>query len=182
MTPRNFTRIDALFNGMEPRYTGSGYPRRQGAYLDVAGFHETPTWLCAAATRCAFESWGKSTPEADFNLLHRMIDSGPEHEKSLRGKLYFLAIEAPRYWWAEMDTYTVGVIPMGSTSTMHAEANGLTGDELVAVKSALPEGTLQLRIRAFSHPTLRRIIAQRAKHRLPEWREFCAFAQTLLPL
>jgi hypothetical protein len=81
-----------------------------------------------------------------------------------------------------MDTYTVGTIPMGSTSTMHKEAKKLKGMELVEAKSELCEGTLQFRVRAFSHPTLRRIISQRKDHRLPEWHEFCAFAEEIIKL
>jgi hypothetical protein len=107
--------------------------------------------------------------------MERLWSSGDEHAKSLRGHLFYLAIEAPRYWWAEMDTYTIGAIPMGSTSTMFNEAKKLKGDELVRVKSELSEGTLQFRMRAFSEPTLLRIVNQRAKHRLPEWQEFAGF-------
>jgi len=159
--------------------TGS---RHAGDFLDIALVHETPTHLAAMATRLSHESHALSSPERDVSLLGRMIASGEEHEKGLRGKLYYLMIEAPRYWWVEMDTYTVGVISMGSTSTMHKEAKGLKGAELVAAKSALPEGTLQLRMKAVSHLTLRRIVAQRLHHRLPEWQEFCTFTLPLLDL
>ncbi len=146
----------------------------------AVGLMDGTDWrLCAMASRLSHESWHRAEADADRSLLARLVKSGDEHAKSLRWLQYCLAIEAPRYWWQEMDTYTVGMIPMGSTSTMHKEAKRLSGDELVEAKSNLPEGTLQLRIRAFSWPTLRRIIQQRKNHRLPEWQVFCEFAEYL---
>lgn len=151
--------------------------RLKGDYLDITLLHKTPIRICALASRLSHESWDKSSPETDQALLKRLIAAGDEHSKGLRGLIYILAIEAPRYWWVEMDTYTVGVIPMGSTSTMHKEAKKLKGAKLVALKEQLTEGTLQLRIRGFSWHTLRRIIQQRKTHRLPDWQEFCQFAE-----
>lgn len=173
---RTFTRIDQLPIWASPII------RAKGAYLDLALLHKTPRRLCALASRLSHESWERSTEDTDFDLLERLANLGEEHAKSLRGHQFYLAIEAPRYWWAEADTYTVGMIPMGSTSTMFNEAKRLKGDELVAVKSALPEGTLQLRIRAFSEPTLLRMARQRAKHRLPEWQEFARFVDSCMHL
>jgi hypothetical protein len=41
------------------------------------------------------------------------------------------------------------------------------------LKSALPEGWMQKRIRSYSYQTLKRIYQQRKNHRLPEWQVFC---------
>ena len=41
------------------------------------------------------------------------------------------------------------------------------------VKSALPEGWMQGRVRAYSYQTLRRIHNYRKSHRLPEWQIIC---------
>ena len=174
---RTFERIDKLIT---PHW--QVLLRLRGSYIDIALLYETPRRLCALASRLSHESHDRSTPETDAALLSRLEEQGEEHAKSLRGHLYYLAIEAPRYWWQETDTYTVGMIPMGSTSTMFKEAKKLKGEELVAVKSALPEGTLQLRIRAFSEQTLKRMATQRAKHRLPEWREFNEFVGQVIKL
>lgn len=176
MNPRNFTRIDAARVGYPTWYLS----RSTGQYLDVALLFSTPVWLAALASRLSHESCGKAEPERDNALLERLKSSGDEHAKSLRGRQFYLLIEAPRYFWAEMDTYTVGVISMGSTSTMHKEARGAKGEDLVLLKSALTEGTLQCRMKCFSDPALRRIISQRSKHRLPEWQEFCTFAERIL--
>ncbi len=171
---REFKRIDLLPSWADPT------ARRKGCYLDIALLHQTPRRLCALASRLSHESWEKSTEDTDKSLLERLASQGEEHGKSLRGHVLILAIEGPRYWWVEMDAYTVGVIPMGSTSTMYGEAKRLSGEELVRVKSELPEGTLQLRIRAFSEQTLQRIIKQQKNHRLPEWQEFCSFVEHII--
>ena len=52
-------------------------------------------------------------------------------------------------------------------------------DILNDIKDALPEGYLQTRVDMFSYQTLRRIIAQRHNHRLPEWHHFIDWVKTL---
>lgn len=106
----------------------------------------------------------------DISLLQRLVLSGDEHAKAVRGIMVWAEMNLPRYVWQEMDTYTVGVIPLSSESTMHCEAKGLTEEELVKFKESLPEGHVQKRIRAFSYQTLRRMYFQRRNHRLPIWR------------
>ena len=142
--------------------------RRPGKYLDLALFETTSTNFCALSARLSHESWGRSLPETDKALLDRLVVSGDEHAKGLRWKQFAIMIEAPRYFWPELDTYVVGRIPCGSTSTMHKEARGLSGDKLVEFKSNLKEGTLQLRAFGASWHTLKRMCSQRRKHRLPE--------------
>jgi hypothetical protein len=78
-----------------------------------------------------------------------------------------------------MDTYKIGSERLSSESTMHCEAKGLSGEELQKVKSELKEGHEQERIQEFSYQTLRRIYFQRRTHRLPEWKEFCKWIETL---
>lgn len=175
MKPELDPRFDDLlcYRGVNPANV------LRGKYLQIALLDSTGPHVCALAARLSHESWSRSAPLADEDLLTRLEKSGDEHAKGLRWLQYCLLIDAPRYWWAEMDTYTVGIIPMGSTSTMHKEAKRLKGDDLVAAKAALPEGTRQLRIRGFSYHALKRIAAQRRKHRLPEWQEFCGFVDHL---
>ena len=55
---------------------------------------------------------------ADIELMDRLSRSGPSHAKFLRYINVTLDITAPRYWWAEMDTYKVGTV-RNSCSTMH---------------------------------------------------------------
>lgn len=50
---------------------------------------------------------------------------------------------------------------------------------LEEIKRLLPESFIQSRIINFSYQTLRRIYYQRYNHRLPEWRKFCGWIETL---
>jgi len=64
---------------------------------------------------------GESKGWEDHTLktLIRLIKKGDEHGKSERLLQVSLKITAPRYIWQELDTYTVGVTPGSSTSTMY---------------------------------------------------------------
>ncbi len=80
--------------------------------------------------RNSFNSWDKSDShydsstgkyivgDADIDLMDRLSRSGPSHAKFLRYITVQFDITAPRYWWAEMDTYKVGTV-RNSCSTMH---------------------------------------------------------------
>ena len=56
-----------------------------------------------------------------------------------------------------------------------------TGDESIKedIKDILPESFIQSRVVEMSYQSLRRVIKQRANHRLPEWHEFIAWVHTL---
>ena len=80
--------------------------------------------------RNSFNSWDKSDSgpdsgsgkfvvgQADMELMDRLSRSGPSHAKFLRYIVVQFDVTAPRYWWAEMDTYKVGTV-RNSCSTMH---------------------------------------------------------------
>lgn len=115
----------------------------------------------------------------DRKLLSTLVKRGDEHAKVLRGVQAWFEITAPRFWWQEFDTYRIGVEKLSSESTMHIQGQGLSEDELVAMKEAMPEGTMQKRIVMLSYQALRRIWIQRHNHRLPHWRVFCDIIKTL---
>lgn len=117
--------------------------------------------------------------ERDLNLLSTLIKRGEEHSKCIRGLIVYAEINAPRYWWAEADTYRIGTERLASESSMHIQGRGLSTDELVEMKSELKEGTMQKRIQMFSYQTLRRIYFQRRNHRLPMWHDFCSWIESL---
>jgi hypothetical protein len=117
--------------------------------------------------------------EDDMKLLSTLIKRGDEHAKVLRGVLVWCEINAPRYWWQEMSTYRIGCECLASESTMHIQGKGLDEDKLVSMKERLREGTMQRRVWMFSYQTLRRIYFQRKNHRLPQWRMFCDWINTL---
>ena len=54
----------------------------------------------------------------DMKLAQRMIGGGPEEAKFLRQIFVTMDINAPFFWWKEMDTYKVGTTA-NSCSTMH---------------------------------------------------------------
>jgi len=117
--------------------------------------------------------------EKDMQLITTLAKRGDEHAKVLRGVTVWCEINAPRYWWQEMDRYSVGACCLSSESTMHIQGKGLQEDELVEMKENLPEGTMQRRVWMFSYQTLRRIYKQRHNHRLPQWRMFCKWIEEL---
>jgi hypothetical protein len=117
--------------------------------------------------------------EKDLTLLSTLVKRGDEHSKAIRGLIVYAEINAPRYWWQEMDTYRIGTDRLSSESTMHIQGRGMSEEELLKMKSDLTEGTMQKRVQVFSYQTLRRIYFQRRSHRLPHWREFCQWIESL---
>ena len=58
--------------------------------------------------------------ECDMTLMQKLIKGGSEHRKFMRQIHVSVDITAPRYWWSEFDTYSVGV-SKNSDSTMHTK-------------------------------------------------------------
>ena len=54
----------------------------------------------------------------DYKLAKNLWKGGTEHRKWMRQVVVWVEITAPRYWWAEWDTYRIGV-SANSESTMH---------------------------------------------------------------
>ena len=54
----------------------------------------------------------------DLDLMRRLYKAGAEHRTYARMIYCTMEIEAPLYWWKEMDRYSVGKCQV-STSTMH---------------------------------------------------------------
>lgn len=117
--------------------------------------------------------------DKDKALISALVKRGDEHAKVLRGVMVWCEVNAPRYFHVELDTYRVGCERLSSESTMHIEGKGLSEEELIQMKENLPEGHMQKRIWVFSYQTLRRIYFQRRNHRLPQWRKFCEWIESL---
>lgn len=65
----------------------------------------------------------------DFELMQRLARAGTDHRKFMRMIVVYVDVTAPRYWWAEADTYKVGTVA-NSCSTMHKiHAKELTQDD-----------------------------------------------------
>ena len=70
----------------------------------------------------------------DLKLLQKLIKKGPEHAKAVRLINVTAEIQAPLFWWSEMDTYEVGVVNGCSESTMHSLKNEvLNFDSLICL-------------------------------------------------
>jgi hypothetical protein len=139
----------------------------------------------------------------DLKLLQRLIKNGDEEAKAVRLINVTAEIQAPLFWWNEMVTYTVGVTPGCSESTMHTlkkeelcnasfeysildswyetlqDAIDEEGTSIEMLKNYLPSGYLQTRDINFSYQTLRRIYFQRKDHKLPQWNVFIDWIKSL---
>lgn len=115
----------------------------------------------------------------DNTLISKLIKAGPEHAKVTRGVIYWIEIKAPIYWWREMETYRAGRERLSCESTMHIECKGLSGKDLQIAKADMRMGKEQIAIDLYSAQCLRNIYLQRRHHRLPEWKQFCDFIETL---
>lgn len=114
-----------------------------------------------------------------MKLLKSLIKRGDEHAKVLRGIIAYAEIQAPIYFWWDLETYIVGHQRLCSESTMNQECKGLTGEELQKVKGSIPFGREVTKIDYFSYQTLSRICKQRKNHRLPEFHQFIDWVHTL---
>ena len=141
-------------------------------------------------------------------IASKLCKAGAGEDKFLRQIMYWWDVTAPRYWWAEADTFKVGTVAQ-SESTMHTimrrdltqedfeepihpgaleVLNLLIGDYkksenghlfFMQLKNDLPEGFLQRRIWTLNLANMKNIHRQRKNHRLPQWRKICdAFVET----
>ena len=108
----------------------------------------------------------------DIALMQKLIISGDEHAKPLRGILAYLDITAPIDWWVEAETYEAGHQRLFSASTMNTEGRGLKGHLLRAELNKISFGREVRKIDYFSYQTFRRIVRQRYNHRKAEWHFF----------
>jgi hypothetical protein len=125
-----------------------------------------------------FVSGGKIHPN-DLQLMSTLVKRGEEHCKCLRALVVYAEIEAPVWFYRELETYRIGRERLSSESTMHSECKGLSGEELEQAKDNIPMGHIQKTVDMFSYPTLRRIYKQRHNHRLPMWHDFCEWIKSL---
>lgn len=135
------------------------------------------------STECK-DIWFDSTTnnlidDRDLSLMQTLIKRGDEHAKVVRGIMVWAKITAPVYWWCEEETYRAGHERLSSESTMHIDCRGLSGEELVKAKAAIPMGKELTKVDVFSYQALRHIVRQRYDHRLPEWHEFVDWVKTL---
>lgn len=144
-------------------------------------------------------------------VIDRLAAVGGGEDKFLRQIPVCYIIQAPLYWWSEMDTYKIGTTAQ-SESTMHSlggvpvftqsmfertvpsdmldELNVVlsrykvshSSKDFLALKTMLPSGWLQRRMWTANYAVIKNIYRQRKNHRLPEWHQFCDFIRTNTPM
>lgn len=115
----------------------------------------------------------------DLILMQTLVKRGDEHAKVVRGIMVWAKITAPVYWWCEEETYRAGHERLSSESTMHIDCKGLSGEALQEAKASIPMGKELTKVDMFSYQALRKMVAQRHNHRLPEWHQFIDWIKTL---
>ena len=144
----------------------------------VVGFVDESTEGNERTTHVSFTSdiWinGK-----DLDLMSTLVKRGDEHAKVTRGIIVFAKITAPIYWWCELETYRAGHERLASSSTMHIDCRGLSGEALQEAKASIPMGKELTKVDFFSYQCLRNMYRQRYNHRLQEWHSFCDWIKDL---
>lgn len=123
--------------------------------------------------------WAIDVDPRDLELLQKLVKAGDEHAKVLRGVVVWVRMTLPVYIWCELETYRAGHERLMSESTMHIDCRGLSGEELQMAKAEIPMGKELTKVDFFSYQALRRIWMQRKNHRLPAWKEICAWIEYL---
>lgn len=141
------------------------------------------------------DTWWSGQIEKASKRAELLASKDGGHNKFLESIQVWIDVEASRAYWAELDTYRVG-ISKNSESTMHTLSKRAPTyddfekdtpleiidtfikcwewykDDIVKLKHCLPEGFLQRRIICTNYKTLRNIIAQRTGHRYKPWASF----------
>jgi len=117
--------------------------------------------------------------EKDIKLAQNLILAGPEHAKHMRGIIVWFEITAQDWFLDELSTYEVGVTKLPSTSSMHCEYKNLNGEQLEIERDNQSRSFKYTRIYLFSYQALRNLYFQRRSHRLPSWKKFCSWIETL---
>lgn len=139
------------------------------------------------------EPWWEGQFEKATKRAEKLSQMGGGHNDFLKQIMVWIDVEAPRFWWSEMDTYHF--VWKNSESTMHTlSKRGVTYEDfeyplpsyalhylndlidqkvpVYILKNTLPDGFLQRRMITTNYMALRNIINQRHDHRLPQWRKF----------
>jgi hypothetical protein len=135
--------------------------------------------FCACASRLSHKNDNEFVFEDNIKLLSKLVLHGDDEAKSLRGLQVYYSLTAPRYFWHEFVTYRIGNEQLGSESTMHSAPKFESEDYFINYKENIKEGFLQTRYFMTNYQTLRRIYFARRNHKLPHWKEFCKWIETL---
>lgn len=190
--------------------------------MNIVCVDDGQRWIYYARLGLGF-SYGLTSYYSDVNdipmgivdklnaVIDKLVAVGGGEDKFLRQIPVCYIIQAPLYWWSEMDTYKVGTTAQ-SESTMHNlgsvpvfsqsmfertvpsdmldELNVVlsrykvshSSKDFLSLKAMLPSGWLQRRMWTANYAVIKNIYRQRKNHRLPEWHQFCDFIRTNTPM
>jgi len=151
-------------------------------YITILNYHwpyDADFTFCANAARLSHKQNKIYSFQDDIVLLSKLVLHGDDEAKSLRGLQVYYSLTAPRYFWHEFVTYRIGNEQLGSESTMHSAPKFENEDDFINYKENIKEGFLQTRYFMTNYQTLRRIYFARRNHRLPHWKKFCKWIETL---
>jgi len=192
--------------GLSPAIQGMRLPTKSGGDSDI---YDVESYFDFGVSEYHF-----TLGEKDERLAKNLLGKGNVHGKFQRSITAWLDINMPRYIWSELDTYSIGVAPTSSESTMYTlrkeGRKGITNDmftdwtpqfvidqfrdnigrlesiyggineiPIQILKSCLPEGWMQRRIKSYSYQALKGIYQYRYNHKLPEWKTICEAIESL---
>jgi t-SNARE complex subunit (syntaxin) len=136
-------------------------------------------------------------------LAAKLAGADGGHNKFLEQIQYWIAIDAPLYWWKQFDTYRIGVSKSSESTMFKMWKGGLTQEDFerpvyeetlerlnasiqqymqepseelfMEIIGNLPDSFLQTRLVNINAKSLRNIYQQRRAHKLQEWKDFCEF-------
>lgn len=124
-------------------------------------------------------TWNVWIESSDIKLMSALERKGDSHAKVLRGIEVWVDIAFPIYFMVEFDTYRIGCDTLSTSSTMLTDLRMLKGEELQKQKGAIPCNYEYNRVFKVTYQTLRRIYFDRKDHRLPEWKQFLEWIESL---
>lgn len=183
--------------GLEETMVASGFPMLAKCYTE-AEFDKEVLGIVKDITN------GDLEDNKHFKRLCKLsqVPNGSGHNNALKGIIVQFNLEAPRYFWNQLQRYNF-VDFVSSMSQMHRikqlaldsnkdvcdsalkvaleiveqyERNEITIDECLA---NMPQGVELTARLSTNYLQLRTIYAQRKTHRSRHWREFCAWVETL---
>lgn len=102
--------------------------------------------------------------ENDLSLMKKLINAGTDHRKFLRMINIYTDINAPLYWYKEMDTYKIGTVT-NSCSTMHKIHETSFSFENFSTERLLIEGLIEMKnIVTLLNETREKFIETKDKH------------------
>ena len=154
------------------------YQPAQFKLLNLAGIQESLTAM-RFPKQSIGDSIGDTIGENDKKLAQRLIKSGDDHAKAIRGIVAWVEIGMQVGFMIEFETYRIGVECLSTTSSMYGELRPLKGVALADQKQKDLPTKYYKRIATINYQAMRRMYYARRFHKHPDWRIFAEFVESL---